>query len=267
MEFSLTTPEELQQALDRLVDGELSLADEQVLLLRLDALPDGWRACALSFLEQRAWQSGCRQLLKTGLVAAAANENAVPAREVSPAPVRVRGTKLVHRAQLADAGRRGERRVCVRGSGARYLPHQPVTFPGAIRAAANNPATGSLAANHNSAAAPSDLNVQMNGYDPSLPTPERLQVSLVDSTGQTPVQTTEVPLIDMKEWDPKLFAEWQQQAQNSTPLTEEMIKELQAQGTIVEQQTYFYPTRLPNGRAAIVPIQQIRFQKQSGMLQ
>jgi len=37
--------------IDRLVDGELSDTERRALLLRLESEPDGWRRCALAFLE------------------------------------------------------------------------------------------------------------------------------------------------------------------------------------------------------------------------
>ncbi len=40
--------------LDRLVDGELEGGEYQELLRRLDAAPDGWKQCALAFLEAQA---------------------------------------------------------------------------------------------------------------------------------------------------------------------------------------------------------------------
>ncbi len=43
--------------IDRLVDGELDDEGRRALLRRLDASPDGWRRCALAFLEAREWQS------------------------------------------------------------------------------------------------------------------------------------------------------------------------------------------------------------------
>ena len=42
--------------LDRLVDGGLSGPERRDLLLRLDADPEGWRRCALAFLEDQAWR-------------------------------------------------------------------------------------------------------------------------------------------------------------------------------------------------------------------
>jgi hypothetical protein len=45
------------QLLDRLVDDELTDAERRELLLRLERTPDGWRRCALAFLENQAWRS------------------------------------------------------------------------------------------------------------------------------------------------------------------------------------------------------------------
>jgi hypothetical protein len=42
---------------DLLVDGELSEADRRELLSSLDESPDGWRRCALAFLEAQSWNS------------------------------------------------------------------------------------------------------------------------------------------------------------------------------------------------------------------
>ncbi|MBX3411872.1 MAG: hypothetical protein KF708_04080 [Pirellulales bacterium] len=42
------------QDLERLVDGELELAAQQQLLQRLEQVPEGWRRCALAFLESQA---------------------------------------------------------------------------------------------------------------------------------------------------------------------------------------------------------------------
>jgi hypothetical protein len=46
--------------LDRLVDGELGEADRRALLVALDRELDGWKRCALAFLEAQAWQEAAR---------------------------------------------------------------------------------------------------------------------------------------------------------------------------------------------------------------
>lgn len=42
--------------IDRLVDGEMPEAERRELLLRFENQPDGWRRCALAFLEVQAWR-------------------------------------------------------------------------------------------------------------------------------------------------------------------------------------------------------------------
>jgi hypothetical protein len=42
--------------LDRLVDGELNDDDRRETLLRLEREPEGWRLCALAFLEAQCWK-------------------------------------------------------------------------------------------------------------------------------------------------------------------------------------------------------------------
>ncbi len=47
---------EEERLLDRLVDGELPERERRELLLRLEKVPDGWRRCALAFLEAQTWR-------------------------------------------------------------------------------------------------------------------------------------------------------------------------------------------------------------------
>jgi hypothetical protein len=42
--------------IDRLVDGELGEGERRQLLLQLESQPDGWRRCALAFLEGQSWR-------------------------------------------------------------------------------------------------------------------------------------------------------------------------------------------------------------------
>ncbi len=49
-------------SLDRLVDGTLEPTERSALLRHLDAQPDGWRRCALAFLEAQAWSEALHPL-------------------------------------------------------------------------------------------------------------------------------------------------------------------------------------------------------------
>jgi len=53
------------ETLDLLVDGELPEAERRRLLAGLDAIPGGWRACALAFLEVQCWKEQVRAAVQT----------------------------------------------------------------------------------------------------------------------------------------------------------------------------------------------------------
>jgi hypothetical protein len=61
--------------IDRLVDGELHGEERRELLAALDAQPDGWRRCALAFLEAQTWRSQMKQMVAP--VSAATADKAV----------------------------------------------------------------------------------------------------------------------------------------------------------------------------------------------
>jgi hypothetical protein len=77
MEENFTTNP--QSLLDRLVDGELSEADRRELLLQLEHEPEGWRRCALAFLEAQCWEQ------ELTLVARAPEHSAAPTVAASQA--------------------------------------------------------------------------------------------------------------------------------------------------------------------------------------
>jgi hypothetical protein len=67
-------------AFDRLVDGELSADDRRSLLASLDGRSDGWRRCALAFLEAQSWRGEFgRMIEQTASAATVASLNS-PAR-------------------------------------------------------------------------------------------------------------------------------------------------------------------------------------------
>ena len=55
------TPEDME-LIERLVDDELNESERTRLLERLERVPEGWRACALSFLENQTFASALRGL-------------------------------------------------------------------------------------------------------------------------------------------------------------------------------------------------------------
>jgi hypothetical protein len=69
--MSVITPPAIDAAaLDRLVDGELDEAARADLLQALDRHADGWKLCALAFLEAQAWRDAARAVPVTAAPAA-----------------------------------------------------------------------------------------------------------------------------------------------------------------------------------------------------
>ena len=60
-EFSELAPSaaELPRWIDRLVDGELGQQEQRQLLVALEAEPEGWRRCALAFVERNRGDTSC----------------------------------------------------------------------------------------------------------------------------------------------------------------------------------------------------------------
>jgi len=52
-----------ERQVDLLVDGELSEPDRRNLLLQFEREPDGWRRCALAFLEAQCWRAELGQVV------------------------------------------------------------------------------------------------------------------------------------------------------------------------------------------------------------
>ena len=55
--------EDMQPTLDRLVAGELSKPELRELVKWLDENPQGWRQCALTFMEEQGWKRSFRQMV------------------------------------------------------------------------------------------------------------------------------------------------------------------------------------------------------------
>ena len=70
--------EDASRVLDRLVDGELSQTDRRMLLAALDDEPEGWRRCALAFLENQSWRWQLAQVAAEPMVAQASAESLEP---------------------------------------------------------------------------------------------------------------------------------------------------------------------------------------------
>ncbi|REJ64684.1 MAG: hypothetical protein DWQ31_20560 [Planctomycetota bacterium] len=96
-----------EEALDRLVDGEMDEAERRELLRSLDGADDGWRRLALAFVEAQTWRGDLGLLVAEGAApapgaTATATSASTSRADVEPAPSRFGGTPRLLLAMAAS---------------------------------------------------------------------------------------------------------------------------------------------------------------------
>lgn len=232
---------------DLLADGELSEAQRRELLGRLDEQPEGWRRCALAFLEAQDWR---RELPRTAREpASTAAEDSADGSEcaaegnAAPPTVVVRrpalgwfGTMLAMAASFALAlgmgvvwrgGWRGE------PGGA---PHRAMR-PDSHDAVSSNPPTASG-------------DVPMVETRPA-PSPRYGTVKLAVTGANGEPQFIEVPVLAVDRYDPALIG------RQPAGLPEDLVKQLRRSGHEVNQYRELVPVSLDDGRQLVLPVDQV----------
>jgi len=223
--------------LDLLVDGELDEPRRRELLLALDATPDGWRRCALAFLEAQAWQAGAKSFAKP------AQHAIVPrcaALTVGP-PMRSRmGASQVAKTLFALAASV----LIAFAAGYGWRGAAPTGGTSHEAVAANKSA-------EKRAPTTADISPQsgtsLNGAQ---------LVSLeVDHGEKTRRHTLRLPVSDPAQ--PR--DQWLAQAEAAGPAPE-VLAELERRGFEVNERRQLVPVMLADGRELIVPVKEVDLQ-------
>lgn len=217
---------------DRLVDGELSEDDERALLARLDQIPDGWRRCALAFLEARCWQRSAHSLLGHQT-------------DAQSTPVLVQRPSRPHIARLGS-------------------PWMSLVALAAVFLVAFG--VGTLLPRRSNAPS-SDALVQ----SPAAPSNAVAPVSLAQETTQPAPQIEPANAEDLYLGDLKLVNDsgkeiavpvydWNQQVaeeiwRGSQPLPADVVGQLKRHQ--VRSQRGYVPVRLQDGRQVVLPVQEV----------
>lgn len=209
------------QLLDRLVDDELTDTERRELLLRLERTPDGWRRCALAFLEQQTWRGETK-----------AWTNGTPETQIRSAPASVaRRTWSTASAwtPLATAAcvlvALGVWAVLRDRDGSE--PARIYRPEGAGVATSATPGTAS-----------------QRGSAPNMR-------FVVDGGPNQNDEVVEVPLVDAGQMDEALFGTWPQ----SVP--PEVLQMLERSGHQVVRERRLMPFDLRDGRRVVVPMDQV----------
>lgn len=207
---------------DRLVDGELSMAERHKLLQSLDQRPEGWRRCALAFLEAQSWRGELGQLLR--------DASHTPAQATNLVVRETRNRKPLHSAAawLAVAAS-----VLVAfGLGTMQRADQQTI--------ATVPSTTADQTVGSPAPAPRVLPDDKNADD-------AMTLWVRDETGG--MRPMRVPLVDAGALDRELGMEFQ----SAVPVG--MRERLQQRGYDVQSKRRYAPLWLENGRPMILPVE------------
>lgn len=224
-------PEEPQdsQLLDLLVDGELPNTERQALLAHLEHEPDGWRRCALAFLEAQTWQDEFRAILSSPKVQkdALAPTSAHPLKSKSWL-TGVRGTCLAMAASFLLA--------FWLGTSWRGPSNAGLVAPENERLTTSLPAEG-----------PTVVAPSLPGVASSHSTPNRVNL-VVDDGPARPASRVELPVIEVA--DPRGL----QLLHQPGPLPDELRRVLEQLGNQVRVERQLVPFEMQDGRRGIVPV-------------
>jgi hypothetical protein len=211
---------------DRLVDGELSADERRLLLASLDDRPDGWRRCALAFLEAQCWSEGFGQLLREPEAPQCADEKSQLARAALP----------------REDGRRSALWLAI-AAGLLVAFTLGVLWRSGAPIAVNDRAQRGA-------------NIAQVIPPPTSSSPDAtgaadaLTLWVRDETGNA--RPLRVPLVDAGTLDRQLGLQFQ------TGLPSDVRSQLQDRGFNVQSKRRYAPLWLENGRPMIVPVEDTR---------
>jgi hypothetical protein len=238
------------QFIDRIVDGALTAVELRAAIGRLDREPDGWKRCAVAFLEAQSWRESFRTLEEPATTLRASRSLSLP----SAARARSR-RRWIHgpiaAAILAVSFAMGWMGHAARlGSGGERTPiGRPGTNLGPL---ATGPRSGAL----NDANMDLSQPTQLAAWQPSESRAVPAVNEIVRSVGRLQIGTqsdgAEVPILA----GPGINEQWLRN--QPPPLNEYREVVLQQQGYQVDQHRQLITTTLADGRRVTVPIDQVQ---------
>jgi hypothetical protein len=246
----LNLADDANRWLDRLTDGELNPDEQRRLLAALETFPDGWRRCALTFVEAQTLRAEFRHMTTADELAASnrgQQKQSIPAqqstRQNSIQPLTrwlAIAASLLIAFTLGIAARGWWPAAALPDHAEQMATTQPVQPTVA-------PPEKALATNENQITENSDQTTPATA-NPTSAKWQALKVTIPTADGQGE-QTVEVPLVAADEQKMKSMLEKQEPL-----LSDVALQALQSTGHEVEQRRTYYPVQLADGTQAILPM-------------
>jgi hypothetical protein len=223
-----------QRVLDRLVDGELSQAERQMLLAALDDEPAAWRSCALVFLESQTWRWQFARLAVDTTLAAQRSAEPTGRHDAWRSLGKRRtlwGWGLALAASLAFAFVAGTHYA------ARQIAPAPRSGAGEAQIALSTPPVATQPAKQ---IKPAALEESQAGHTVTL--------ALADGAGSDRI---ELPVAEADQND----ADWLAELQSAAPA--QWLDQLRQSGLEVVRRQRLFPIDLSDGRRLVVPVEEV----------
>jgi hypothetical protein len=253
-------PSDLDAWLDRLVDGEVAEPQRQAILSRLEQAPQGWRRCALAFLEAQAWREA---LEPSALLSNDGRSGALPTTSESARPE----LRVVSRQGVVQRlTSRWRPVVGMLAAVASFLvaftlglAAQKLWFgPGSGHTAMPVAKTkGSANAPEILATGPTKSTPGQGSKEPNWGTVR----FAVNGPGGTP-QQVRLPALDGADMDGREIDQWLRDQPPAIP--DEIVRELRRLGHHVETRRQYLPVPLDDGRGAVFPVDQVEVRLRGG---
>lgn len=233
------------QHFDRLVDGELPETERHTLLADLDRQPDGWRRCALAFLEAQCWRQELGRVVDARQPPS--RVTADPLSKATRPPAR-RGSKLGARTTTALAMAASFVVALWLGwtvQDALDVGRAPGPGPEVIAQSVPGPE----APNPGSASptSPSQRAVAARG-------PWQMVTLSANGPDGQRSQTIDLPACDRQHLDSR----WPETLPSALP--PEVLESLQRSGYRVRQHRELMPIEMQDGRRLVVPVEQVELE-------
>ena len=228
---------------DRLVDGELSARERQTLLQSLESRKDGWRKCALAFLEAQSWRESSHKIITPNI---AQPSGLAPTYLNSMPPT----TQQNSDAKISRAPTDHPKRISIKLLAEWFAIAAAVVV--AFRVGALQNGSGNLGAG---VAGP--MQKQFAGMLPAIPGAgaakstakpgDALNLWVNDDAGN--LRRVRVPLVNASDLDPNLGVQFE------TGVPDDVRNRLKNEGFAVQSKRKFAPMWLDNGRQMVVPVE------------